>query len=469
MMNKPSQIDQSPNQAHIQLANVWLSKGKMDLASTYYQRVLNVDPACCAAYVGLGRVALFQGDRDAALGYFEKALALDPDDHIATAFHAAAQSVWERTDVDPLVEPAPTHNQTQHLARFPRKISLGKDIIVNYHRSGWKYALEALYPLHSPEGIFFDGFLEHSFAPSYRIKLRPAEKLEQIEQHGVSEPYAMEEDGVIPYQEPWVGFVHVPPNMPEDIPFYAQNSLQAMFAKPQWAQSLEHCVGLFNLSEYNARWLRQETGKPVSALIHPTEIPEVQFDMARFRQNQAKKIVQIGVWLRRLNALYELPLAKGNPLNYQKICLMPGQNQDHLHTLLAAERELIQAPTSASYLEFVDNTTELSFIPNDAYDKLLSENLVFLELYDSCANNAIVECIARATPILVNPLPPVVEYLGADYPFYFKSLSEAAQKALDLDLIEEAHNYLKTCPTRAKFDSRYFLESFANSEVYQLI
>jgi hypothetical protein len=100
---------------------------------------------------------------------------------------------------------------------------------------------------------------------------------------------------------------------------------------------------------------------------------------------------------------------------------------------------------------------------------LLSENIVFIELYDANANNTIVECIARGTPILVNPLPAVVEYLGEDYPLYFNNLPEAAEKALDLKLILEAHQYLMECETRGKLGSGYFLKSFCESEVYRLI
>ena len=38
---------------------------------------------------------------------------------------------------------------------------------------------------------------------------------------------------------------------------------------------------------------------------------------------------------------------------------------------------------------------------DEEYDKLLSENIIFVELYDSSANNLVIECIARNTPILI--------------------------------------------------------------------
>jgi len=115
------------------------------------------------------------------------------------------------------------------------------------------------------------------------------------------------------------------------------------------------------------------------------------------------------------------------------------------------------------------NTVTLDRLDDQNYDTLLTQNLVFLDLYDSSANNAIIECIARATPILVNPLPAVVEYLGEDYPFYFSNLNEAAEKSKDNNLVLETHKYLLNLETRKKLTREYFLDSFKNSEVYKLL
>ena len=46
---------------------------------------------------------------------------------------------------------------------------------------------------------------------------------------------------------------------------------------------------------------------------------------------------------------------------------------------------------------------------------------MILSLVDASANNAVIDCIARATPLLVNPHPAVIEYFGADYPTYNES------------------------------------------------
>ena len=78
-----------------------------------------------------------------------------------------------------------------------------------------------------------------------------------------------------------------------------------------------------------------------------------------------------------------------------------------------------------------------------------------------------VECIARATPMLINRIAPVEEYLGADYPFYFESLDEAARKAQDLNLVAATHEYLMQCPMRKKLSPSTFLDDLRNSDVYQ--
>ncbi len=71
--------------------------------------------------------------------------------------------------------------------------------------------------------------------------------------------------------------------------------------------------------------------------------------------------------------------------------------------------------------------------------------------------------------MLVNPLSAIVEYLGENYPLYFNTLEEAAEKAMDLELLRQATEYLKHCETRQKLSAEYFLQSFQNSEVYQRI
>ena len=321
------------------------------------------------------------------------------------------------------------------------KINLGSQAIVKTHRCGWQYAINSLRSINSNDGVVFDGFLERNFAWFYHENVRDKKH--------------------IPYTKPWVGFFHNPPNHPDW--FLGDNCIDKIIERPEFQASLEQCMGLFALSEYHAEYLRNKTGMTVSSLLHPTEIPDSLFSYEAFIANGKKKIVNIGYWLRKLNSIYSLPVSD----TYTKIKLVPyckGVPLTTIEDLTEKEKQIYNITYTP---EYYDNTKVVTYMSNIDYDDLLCKNVVFLDLYDSSANNAIIECIARGTPILVNPIPAVVEYLGEDYPLYFNTLEEAAEKVLDFDLVKRAHEYLLTCDTRQKLSSEYFLKTFTESDVYK--
>ena len=90
----------------------------------------------------------------------------------------------------------------------------------------------------------------------------------------------------------------------------------------------------------------------------------------------------------------------------------------------------------------------------DDYDRLLTTNIVFMDLYDAAANNAIVECIIRNTPIIVNKIPGVVDYLGDKYPLYYNNLEEVPN-LLTEENIFRAHQYLLNM-NKADLEIEYF-------------
>ena len=322
---------------------------------------------------------------------------------------------------------------------YPRKINIGAQYPSGFHRSGWWDVLQSLAVVHHDNGVNVDAFVDLSFAYN-----RP--------------PY-----GTLPYRSPWIGFIHCPQNMPRW--FQYETAPQTVFKKRAWIESLPQCRGIFCLSEYHRQWLAGQLPVPEENLIYPTEIPERRFSMERFNANRDKKVVQIGWWLRRLNAIFQLPTK-----TIRKAMLH--LNQTFVDKYLEEERKLLKQglrlSSDQSNLPIdLDSAEIIRYLSNEAYDELLSENIAFMHLYDTSANTAIIECIARATPLLVNPLTAVREYLGADYPFYFNTLEEAARKAEDTALIAQAHEYLKNAPIRERLTHDYFLRSFAESTIYR--
>jgi tetratricopeptide (TPR) repeat protein len=453
------------------LARALQLKGSTHEAIKRFMDITRTDPDFVPAYVQLGDLMLHEGRARQALDYYQKALEIDPQQPLLKSKCEFLMDIinGEKEGFAANTSYITSSIDAQLVNNPDGKINLKNQLTFKTHRSGWKYAIHALKPLHNEAGVLFDGFIEKNFASEhFREGVRPARVLDFMRSQGTFDRLATsEEKGITPYTTPWVGFIHNPQAMPEW--FLYQVSNQRIFAKDIWKESLPSCIGLFTLSEYHARWLRTQTGVPVSSLIHPSEIPEVIFDFDRFVNNPRKKIVQVGWWLRKLNAISQMPLAADNRLGCEKIRLIPdfsNNAHDLIKRLMSIEKEVNQVEIDPVYAK---NTREIHHLPDHEYDQLLSENIVFIELYDANANNTIVECIARGTPILVNPLPAVVEYLGEDYPLYFNNLPEAAEKALDLKLILEAHQYLMECETRGKLGSGYFLKSFCESEVYRLI
>jgi glycosyltransferase involved in cell wall biosynthesis len=301
-----------------------------------------------------------------------------------------------------------------------------------HHRSGWPYALQHLRLLHHKHGVLFDGFLEKKFAWG----TDPGDRLR---------------DGQ-PYREPWVGFFHNPPNVPDWFNLN-QHSLQDILQSSLWTRSIARCRGLFTLSEYLKDWLQTQVAVPVCNVLHPTEAPQKTFCPKAYLANPEKKVVHIGWWLRKIHSFYEL-----NTEGHNKVLL--SLNAAELGSVFERETQLADASK-------VSSVQVWPYQDADAYDSLLRENVVFLDLYDSSANNAVIECIARRTPLLINRLQAVVEYLGSDYPLYFSSLPEAAEKLHDDRLIVRAHDYLENLPTKNKLTGAYFRKSIMRSSIYK--
>lgn len=300
--------------------------------------------------------------------------------------------------------------------------ALGRDYGV--HRGGWSLALSDLTALHDDDGLFVDGFIEHTFF--------------------VPDPK--------PYDHPWVGFLHNPPGNPSW--YRIDQSADRLAQSKEFIESLAQCKGLFTLSDTLRSWWVERIDVPVVAIAHPTARPAMNFSFEAFFHNPMPRVVQIGTWLRKLHSIYALPVSRLKPTILH-------QHKPYIADLFAAERKALGITVDSRHVDV------LPFLDNDSYDELLRSNIVFLDLYAASANNAVVECMIRATPILVNPLPAVLEYLGNDYPLYYASRAEAARKAEDNGRIKAAHEYLRELPNSALLEGDRFVASIAATEIYK--
>jgi hypothetical protein len=218
--------------------------------------------------------------------------------------------------------------------------------------------------------------------------------------------------------------------------------LQRLLENEIWKYNLKNCLGLFVLSNYLKDYLiNNNVNVPVNMVYYPAPEQEFLFDFSLFNK-EVKKVVHSGEFLRNYQSFFDLE-APG----YQKIFLKPEEFDE------------------AEYN--IRGTVIYNRIDNEAYDQLLQDSVLFLDLYDAPANTVIVECMSRNTPILINKLPGVVDYLGENYPYYYEDLEEARIKLMDTELIQKASQYLKTWKIKEKLQESYFIQSFRNSAIYR--
>ncbi len=304
------------------------------------------------------------------------------------------------------------------------------------HRSGWAYATDILRHVHNPAAAYFETFIERRFSWGEWMGERLG-----------------------PILKPWVGIVHVPLEIP---PWFGQSNVFTEIAKTRkWQLSAPYCRGLFTLTHSLRDQLRtvpELERLPLEVLPHPTEFVEALWSPERYAANAQRALVQIGSTYRNLHAIHCVPQGP-----YQKWLAMGGSRA--VFEGMYAQEEAFLVERGAYQPGSDAGTTLLEFLDDAAYDALFTQNVIFAEYYAASATNLVLECLARNTPLLVNPLPAIVEYLGPDYPLYFSSYEEAGAKAADMEVILRAHAYL-TEIDKTRFTREYFLESILNSGVY---
>ena len=316
------------------------------------------------------------------------------------------------------------------------------------HRSGWEYVVNNIVldlnnNINFKQSLIIDTYIDKTF-------------------HWNKEFYKSK--GIIPYTNNWVGFIHHTYN-----DYNNSYNCTELFKDPDFIVSLSSCKCLIVMTDYLSAQIIDSLAKsnlsvPVYTLTHPTEYTNVLFDMSAFQANENKQIIQIGNWLRDVFSIYQLEIPKGSVIAGKSV--LKNQNSDSYFPpssfLTDLQDSLLIESNGASsqticrnafnnmhikglfdYIILMENSvTEIDYLDNASYDTLLSQNIVFLNLVDASAVNTLIECVIRNVPILINPIPPVVEILGTNYPLYYNSFYEASKLLEDPQNIQNAFDYL---------------------------
>lgn len=317
------------------------------------------------------------------------------------------------------------------------KLNIASPTSFTAHRSGWGYAMNYLMKYHDYDGILLDDFLDITFGYNYEVN---------------------KQNKIIPYKKPWIGFLHHPPSI---CPWYEESyryniDINNFLNSQEFQYSAKYCQCLFVLSDYLKKYLIKNIpclkNVPIVSIKHPTEPGAYKWDYKKFKtlyKINGLKVVSIGYFLRNLTSLFFIKSSK----NLDKIIL-----PSHLNLALSnLDREI-----AFKNLENTIDHSEVKIIDwqnNQFYDKLLEQSLVFLDLYDTSCNNAIIESMIRSCPILVNRHPAIEEYLGVNYPLFYDDLSQT-KELINYDLIQSTSEYLASQNLK-ELSGDYFGDTFA--------
>ena len=295
-----------------------------------------------------------------------------------------------------------------------------------HHRSGWKDCIAAIRNLHHPGGVMFDPYLDGRFTCGMRSWL----------------------------SVDFCGFFHLAPRHPPEFAdrrYTPGSSVEGMLTSDHWKRSESYCKGIWTVSPYLTKFIRTLTQVPVSTLWHPSRTPDKLFSFEKFLGNKSKMLILTGDWLRKFETIYLVTAG-----NYHKCILRC--------TDAAAET----CRRIRYWLPHRFQTVNiLNFLPAAAYDDMMSQNVVFLDLHDVCACNTVIDCMVRNTPLLVRKLEGIVDYLGEDYPLYYECIEEANRKLTNFDLICKATKYLENLPVKNLMTLESFADQFRESQVYR--
>ena len=258
---------------------------------------------------------------------------------------------------------------------------------------------------------------------------------------------------------PWIGVLH---STPKKVDWATEGffrgflSIDYFFDNKNFIDSLKSCKMIIVLSDYVKNYLSKKLSEnnlkiEIVSLKHPVVSHGIiPFNFKKYYNNTDRKLLFLGQQLRKVSNFYLLKT------NQKKLWLTGTKDVNHPMTMLNEEIKFFKLDNKID-----KSSVEIKYTKDFLeYDELLSENIVFIELWDGSANNAVLECIIRNTPIIINKIPPVVEYLGEDYPLYFENVDEVLELMSDTNVLK-AYNYLKNMD-KSEFEIDYFINELHN-------
>lgn len=243
-------------------------------------------------------------------------------------------------------------------------------------------------------------------------------------------------------KEPWIGFVH---SAIKNQPSRPKKSycIDGLIESDEFQRSLLFCKGLITLSDYTKKYLESKLDIPIHNCFLPKKTESNFFNFSDYFDSPI--ISHSGFELRDISKFYLLKTS------FKKQIFV---NQKH-------NLDLISKELSLNNLKLHNENINIVFknLSNKEYIKKLTSSIGFSYYYDCGASHSIIEHIMSHSPLVVNKIPPIVEYLGEDYPMYYENISHNLDRyLLDKTFVQQTSDYLKQQSQRKEFTIDYFYE-----------
>lgn len=251
----------------------------------------------------------------------------------------------------------------------------------------------------------------------------------------------------------WIGIIHDPIDTHK---YYKNHGKFRNHLKGKgFLKSLRRCKGLFFLTKTECdKWKCALNKLGFNHIkcdygFHPIQNHQYRFSWNSFLKNEDKRIIQTGYWLRIPYSIFKLNV----PCEFKKT-IVPYDDRQKWYLKLFGKTDGVWVDKQER--NSVDKVNHLNY---ENYLDMLTKNILYMELCEISANNTVLDAILMNTPLIVNKLDGVVEYLGENYPLYYENRNQVCEILSDKSKLLDSHEYLKNMD-KTKFSKKSFLNSF---------
>jgi hypothetical protein len=312
------------------------------------------------------------------------------------------------------------------------------------HYNGWSHIIEELQkknPL-DESGVILDTFIDEK---NYINVKNPAQYkiLKQNPHLSLNTKY---KELLKDYNTKWIGILHAC----EETPVQKHVTLYNFIESPWFSENKKFCSALITMSAHAADILKKITDVPIFYTYHP-KVVEKQFNIDLYFDDPI--ILHAGFHNR----------------NFSKFAKFKTQIPKRINVINQWFASYIKNCYQANNIQIYEANTVrvcLEKRTDNSYIDSLTKSVGFCYLYSTNANNAVLEHIMSHSPLIVNKLPAVVEYIGEDYPMFYENIEHDPDKyLLSKSFLGEVSSYLKERSALDMFKIENFIDFFKNLEI----